>query len=574
MKSKAILLSGLALTLTACSGGDSAPQSAKGGVVNGPVRFVDRAMALGVEALHVVGRTPEKTMPEILGPGLALADFDRDGAPDLYVVGGGAVDEVERRSEARDRLFLNDGSGRFREASEEWGVSGRGYGMGVAVGDYDGDGWPDVLTTSFGGGLRLYRNDGAGFEDVTAAAGLDADRRWSVSAGFFDLENDGDLDLYVVHYVEYELATALRCWHNQRHIYCSPELYDAEPDALWRNDGDGTFTEISEESGVAEHLGKGLALSLGDIDWDGDVDVYVANDVTRNLLFYNEGAGRLEERGRTSGVAYDESGRAAAGMGCDFSDVDDNGLLDISCTNFQGETTNLYLQKPAGIFRDRSYALGVGSSAQSRLSWGVDFFDVDNDGDEDLFIANGHMDDGIGTVSETVTFAQRNSLFIRDDQGRFRDVSESAGPGLALVEVTRGAATGDLDGDGLLDLVVSNNGGRTRLLMNESEVGDARSASLWLEGTLSNRAAIGARVEAKVGEATLLREVRGASSYASFNDPRIHLGLGAAGTAEVRILWPSGTEQRIDALGPGHYHVVEGEAPAPFTPGEAVIPPR
>lgn len=513
-------------------------------------------------------------MPEVLGAGLGIADFDRNGAPDIFFVGGGDVRSEERSDSARDRLFLNDGAGQFRDASVEWGTAGVGYGMGVAVGDYDSDGWPDVLTTSFAGGLRLLRNTGTGFVDVTEEAGLGGDRRWSVSAGFFDIEGDGDLDLYVVHYVDYELQTALRCWHNQRHIYCSPELYEAEGDALWRNGGDGTFEEISELAGVAAHPGKGLALALGDVDWDGDVDVFVANDVTRNLLFYNDGAGVFDERGRTAGVAYDESGRAAAGMGGDFSDVDENGLLDISCTNFQGETTNLYLQKPAGVFRDRSYALGVGSAAQNRLSWGVDFFDLDNDGDEDLFIANGHMDDGIGSVSQSVKFAQANSLFQLDEQRRFEDISDSAGPGLALVEVTRGAATGDLDGDGRLDLVLTNNGGRARLLMNRSNLATSKSAILWLEGSASNRSAIGARVEAQVGDRKLLREVRGSSSYASFNDPRIHLGLGDSTKADVRILWPSGAEQRVDALGPGHYHVIEGEAPVPITPGAAVIPPR
>jgi hypothetical protein len=538
------------------------------------VVFEDATARVGLDAQHSATRTAEKSMPEVIGAGVAVADFNRDGAPDVFVVGGGRVAPGPRPSGAADRLFLNDGSGTLRDASEAWGVGGVGHGMGVAVGDHDGDGWPDLLTTSFGGGLRLYRNTGEAFEDVTEAVGLAGDRRWSTSAGFFDADGDGDLDLYVVHYVDYEVATALRCWHNERHIYCSPALYEAEPDTLWRNEGDGTFVDVSEEAGIAAHPAKGLALVLGDVDWDGDVDAFVANDITRNLLLVNDGAGVFEERGRTAGVAYDESGRASAGMGADLADVDGDGRMDLSCTNFQDETTNVYLQQASGVFRDRSYALGVGASAQEHLSWGVDFLDVDNDGDEDLFVANGHIDDGIGTVSERVSFAQQNSLFLLED-GRFEDVSDRAGAGLRLVEVTRGSATADLDGDGRLDLVLSNNGGRARVLRNATAGAEGRAVLLWLEGAAPNTTAIGARVEAEVAGRVLRREVRGASSYASFNDPRIHIGLGdAEATGPVRVLWPDGREQELAPLAPGHYRVVEGEDPVAITPGAAVIPPR
>jgi len=339
-----------------------------------------------------------------------------------------------------------------------------------------------------------------------------------------------------------------------------------------RNDGDGSFTDISTESGIGAPRCKGLALALGDIDWDGDVDAFVANDITRNLLFLNDGSGRFEERGVSSGVAYDETGRASAGMGADFSDVDGNGLQDISCTNFQDETSNIYMQKPPGVFRDRAYAIGVGSSGQQRLSFGVDFLDLDNDGDEDLFIANGHIDDGIETVSESVTFAQQNTLYELTANGRFEDVSNRCGPALEPAEVTRGAAGGDLDGDGRLDLVLTTNSGPARILMNHTA--GAGSVVLWLEGAASNRSAIGARVLARAGQRELRREVRGSSSYLSQCDQRVHFGLGdSSSLSAIRVLWPAGTVQEIDSLQAGFYHVVEGEEPQPFTPGAVVIAP-
>lgn len=567
----------LALFALACASCGAEPSGQGPGapeLEDGPVRFEDATAELGLDVLHVATRTGERYMPEVIGAGVALADFNRDGAPDLFVVGGGQFAAGPRPESARDRLYLNDGKGHLEDVSEAWGVGGVGHGMGAAVGDHDGDGWPDLVTTSFGGGLRLLRNTGTGFEDVTEAAGLAADRRWSTSAGFLDADGDGDLDLFVVHYVLYDEDTALRCWLNERHIYCPPALYEAEADALWINQGDGTFVDGSEAAGLKAHPTKGLALVLGDIDWDGDIDAFVANDSTRNLLFVNDGSGTFDERGRIAGVAYDESGRAFAGMGADLTDVDGNGLLDISCTNYQDETTNIYLQRQGGVFRDRSYALGVGASAQEKLSFGVDFVDVDNDGDEDLFVANGHIDDGIASVSERVSFAQQNSLFLLDGQ-RFEDISDRAGDALRLVEVTRGLASADLDGDGRLDLVLSNNGGRARILRNVTEGAEGRAVLLWLEGAAPNTTAIGARVEATVGERTLLREVRGASSYASFNDPRIHLGLGdAAATGPVRVLWPDGGEQVLGPLSPGTYRLVQGGEPEPITPGAGVVAPR
>ncbi|MFT7484431.1 MAG: hypothetical protein ACI9F9_000271 [Candidatus Paceibacteria bacterium] len=538
------------------------------------IQFRDEAAKRGVHFMHHPNRSSARLMPEVLGAGVAVADFDRNGAPDLYFVGGGDLSQDVRPAKSYDRLYLNDGTGNFRDASEDWGISGTGFGMGVACGDYDNDGWVDLLLTTFADGERLLRNTGGAFEDVTVAAQLESKDRWGTSAGFFDCDGDGDLDVYVACYVDYDLRAALPCWHNERQVYCSPALFDAAPDKLLINNGDGTFSDKSAAVDVQGFRGKGLALVLGDVDWDGDVDAYVANDITRNLLLMNDGAGGFEDRGRIAGVAYDETGRAAAGMGADLSDVDGNGLLDISCTNFQEETSNIYLQKPEGVFRDRSYALGVGSSGHQRLSFGVDFCDLDNDGDEDLFIANGHIDDGIGSVSAKVTFAQQNSVYRLGDDGRFSDLSDASGKSMQAAEVSRGAVSADLDGDGVLDLVVTNNAGPARLLMNASPLDGQGSVVLWLEGVKSNRSAIGTRVEVQLPDGVMRREVRGASSYLSQCDSRIHVGIGAAAASgAITLLWPSGERQEIGELAAGFYRVVEGAGPAPFVPGAALIPP-
>jgi len=573
----ALLACATTIGMSACGGGESVPASTQEASdeskPSGPWSFVEEAVKRGVDWTHRPSRTTKKLMPEILGSGVAVTDFNRDGAPDIFLVGGGTLGTSERGASAKDRIFLNDGSGAFTDATDAWGLESSGYGMGVAVGDYDGDGWVDVFLTGHDGSERLLRNTGSSFEDRTAASGITSAKTWSTSAGFFDADGDGDLDIYVARYVEYPVKSALKCFHNERHIYCSPALFEAMPDKLLRNNGDGTFTDVSVESGVAAHPGKGLAITIGDVDWDGDQDVFVANDITRNLLFLSDGGGSFEEVGRTAGIAYDETGRAAAGMGADLSDPDRNGMQDIVCTNFQGETSNIYLQKPAKVFRDRSYSLGVGNSGQQRLSFGVDFFDLDNDGDEDLFVANGHIDDGIGAASDTITFAQQNSLFVLEDDGRFRDISDLAGESLGMVEVSRGTATADLDGDRRLDLVVTNNAGPVRILLNRTET-SSDAVVLWLEGKAPNRSAIGARVDGRTEEGTIRREILGASSYLSQNDFRVHLGLGGAASFEqIAILWPDGTEQVVKELAAGFYHIVQGSAPAAFTPGAAVLGP-
>jgi enediyne biosynthesis protein E4 len=564
VKRRAGAAASLAL-LTLAAAPPAAPPSAS-------LRFEDGTRASGIDFHHAPNRSPLRLMPEVLGSGVVLADFNRDGAVDVLLVNSGQLGAVARPAGAENRLYINDGKGHFRDATVEWGLPSPGYGMGAAAGDFDNDGWTDLFLTTFDGPDTLLRNDHGRFVDVTRQAGIVQDGRWSTSAGFFDLDGDGDLDLWVVRYVRYSPRDALPCYHNGARVYCTPLVFEGLPSRLLRNNGNGTFTDVS--STLRAPLGKGLALLIGDIDQDGDADVFVANDSTANHLWLNEGAGRLREAAMMAGVALSEMGSEQAGMGADMSDVDGDGRLDLAVTNFQGETTSIYLQGERGVFQEVSDAVGVGEAARARLKFGIDFFDADNDGDEDLLVANGHIEDNVGAFTRNVSFEQPNTLYEHLEGSLFRDVSALAGPALQDRQVSRGLATGDLNGDGLLDFVVTNNGGTAQVGINACPR-PGRFVSLWLEGRKANRSAIGARVVARVGARTLVRQVHGASSYMSMCDPRIHLGLGsAAAVDELTIHWPGSSPQVLRGLPAGrHYHVVEGQPPVAYEPGAAVIPP-
>jgi len=537
------------------------------------LHFSDGTDASGLAFRHVPDRSSERYMPETMSAGVVLVDVNRDGAPDVFCVNSGSL-VGDRPPDAVHRLFLNDGKGRFTDATDAWQVPTTGYGMGATAGDYDGDGWTDLLVTTYDVGERLLRNTGDRFVDVTEGSGIDTDRRWGTSVGFLDMENDGDLDIYVTRYIDYTRENALRCYANAIHVYCTPVLYDAVPDRLLRNDGDGTFTDVSREAGLPVHASKGLGLGIGDVDQDGDVDLYLANDTTANFLLVNDGRGNFTDVARAAGVAYSETGVEEAGMGADFSDYNHDDYLDIVCTNFQAETTCLYVQSSGFFFREVADVAGVGQTARARLSFGIDFLDADNDGDEDLLMANGHIEDNIGSYREDVSFEQINTLYENTGDGRLIDVTEDAGPALQDRQVSRGLATGDLDGDGDLDYVVANNGGTYQVGINETP-DTGGFVSLWLEGASANRSAVGARLVAMVGERKLLRQVAGASSYLSRCDPRVHIGLGDADAVdEVTIHWPGGDVQTLrDLAGGRFYRVVQGQEPEVYVPGERTISP-
>jgi len=571
----------LACTLAACgtpspTTAPPAPAGAAAAVPATALRFADGTAASGVGYSHQPSRSANRYIAEIMGGGVVVVDVDRDGDPDLLFAGGGNL-SGSAPPDVGPRLFINDGAGRFADASATWGLeaAAAGYPMGVAAGDIDGDGWIDLYLTGWGGGNLLLRNTGTAFEDITAVSGTGSEATdWSTSAGFFDLENDGDLDLYVARYVDFETANAIECRHADVPIYCTPQLYDAQADRLLRNDGDGTFTDVSDASGIAALSAKGLALVLGDVDDDGDVDAFVANDLSPNLLWLNDGTGGFADRAQRAGVAVNPFGKAMAGMGADMGDIDGDGRMDIVDANFQRETTNIFLQGDGLLFRENSEAMGIGAASRARLKWGVELFDADNDGDEDLLVAAGHIYDNVEVVEGPGTTMDQPNLLFESRDDAFVDVSAAAGDALADSQVSRGLVTSDLDGDGDLDFVVSQNGGTAQVAMNQtSPMGGW--LGFWLEGRTANRSAIGARVTVRIGDRTLVREVRGASSYLSMPDLRVHVGLGAASAADaVTIRWPGGEVEELGRVDAGRwYRVVQGEGPQPFEPGQAVIAP-
>ena len=508
------------------------------------VQFVDVAAEAGITFRHENGASKEKLMMETFGSGVAWLDYDNDGWLDLFFANG--ADVAGGRKSPGNLLYRNLGKGKFTDVTAQAGVAGAGqFATGVAVGDYDNDGRLDIYVTGFGAN-QLFRNNGASFTDVTAKAGVPGGG-WSSSAGFLDYDRDGDLDLYVVRYLDYEVRTNIYCGFRKEgwRMYCDPRNYDGYPDILYRNNGNGTFTDVSRAAGIANPAGKGLGVAIGDVDLDGWSDIYIANDGVRNFIYRNKGDGTFVDVAYGAGVGFDGNGKPQAGMGTEIADYDGDGRPDIFVTNFSEELNTLYRNLGELFFEDASEKAGLGSSWLT-LGFGTKLEDFDNDGDIDIYVTNGHVTDNVKLYHPRLSYEQKDLFYENVGGGKFRDVSAAAGPALTVEHVGRGLAAGDYDNDGDLDIVISDCGRPARLLRN-----DGGNRSHWiairLRGRRSNRSGVGAKIRLTASGKRQLREMTAAGSYLSAGEPRVHFGLGAARiAAAIEIEWPSGSRQRFE----------------------------
>ena len=524
------------------------------------VIFRDVAQERGVEFRHFTGFTGKRYIVEIMGSGAGFLDHDQDGDFDLYLLNGAPLPGTPKPAVSpRNRFFRNDGLGSFTDATEAAALGDEGYGMGMAVGDIENDGDPDLFLGNYGADILL-RNRGDGvFEDVTTAAGIDLPE-WSTSATFFDFDLDGDLDLYVAGYVDFAPGTFSPCRRGGVEVYCGPQAYGGICDRLLRNDGTGQFADVSRELRITDCSGKGLGVVAGDFEGDGDPDLYVANDGTANFLYINhlgEGGVRFSEEAIYYGVAFGYDAVAEAGMGTDMGDYDGDLDLDITVTNLEAQTNSLYRNDGGAAAMEVSYGSGLGAATLAYVGFGTCFLDFDLDSDLDLVVANGHVIDNIALVKEGSSFEQDDLLF-ENTGGSFREILASRGANELPRRAGRGLAAADIDGDGDDDLVVNNNGSQALLL--ENAVGQERpSLGLRLEGSPpgSNRDAYGARVLIEAGGSMLLREVHAGSSYLASQDPRLRIGLPADGAVDrVTIRWPGGKAEEVQGLTAGAYHLI------------------
>ena len=522
---------------------------------NGPI-FEDVTAKAGIHFVHTSGATPDKHMVETFGSGVAWIDFDNDGLPDLYFVNGAPG--------TANALYRNNGNGTFTDVttrSRTAATSSPGYKTGVAIADYDNDGWLDIYVTTFGPNILLHNNHDGTFTDVSAAAGVAGGaNEWSTSAGFFDYDKDGRLDLYVANYLDIRKGENPWCGDRKPgyRTYCNPTIFDGVPDRLFHNNGDGTFTDVSRPAGIANPAGKGLGVVFCDVDRDGWPDIYVANDLVRNFLYRNKGNGTFEDIAYAAGVGFDGNGKPQAGMGVDCGDVDGDGYPELFVTNYSEELNTLY-RNERGMFTDVTRKAGLGSG-YIPLGFGTKMYDFDNDGDLDIHVTNGHVVDNIRLYQPNLSYEQKDLLY-ENIGGTFKDISADAGPALQALRVGRGLAVADFDNDGYVDVAITSVGRPAVLLKN---LGTRRGN--WLEiraqGTRSNSFGVGTSVRVEAGGKTQVREITSVASYLSANDARLHVGIGTAPSARLELLWPSGVRQTLTDVHANQIVVVKEPAAA------------
>ena len=525
------------------------------------IQFVDVTTEAGINFRHINGAEGAYHLPETLGAGGAFFDADNDGNLDIYLVNSGYWKESSSADETPSALYRNNGDGTFTDIAMTAGVGNRGnYGQGAACADYDNDGDVDLYVTNFGVNV-LYRNNGDGtFTDVTASTRV-GDPGWSSSACFLDYNRDGHLDLFVVNYLVYSLDVPYRpCGEDGIQTYCHPSLFEGAPDTLYRNNGDGTFTDVSHEAGVGGigglFHGKGLGVVSADFNNDGTPDLYVASDDTRNDFFYNNGDGTFSEISLLAGCAYSFNGVAQAGMGVATDDYNGDGWLDIFVTNLSYETNALYRNNGDGTFTDVIYEAHLGKESYLFVGFGTGFFDVDNDGWRDIFIANGHIIDNIEDTHGVLTYRQPDQIFRNQGNGTFQEVSASAGDYFQSTAVSRGALFGDYDNDGDVDMLVTQSNGPATLLRNETGT-QHNWVRIKTVGVISSRDGTGTRVTLTAGGHTQIQEINRGASYLSSHDGRLHFGLGVHTTVDrLEVRWQSGVVQVFENLLTNREHVI------------------
>ena len=518
----------------------------------------------GITWVHDNAMSPERYLPETMGPGVAFLDYDNDGWMDIFMVNsGGPTDFHTPKAPLKNALYKNNRDGTFTDVTEKAGVAGgKEFGMGCAVGDYDNDGYADLLVTAYGN-CTLYKNNGNGtFTDVTDASKL-APPHWTTSAVWFDYDNDGKLDLFLCSFVEFSLKSNIFCGDNKlgRRFYCIPRVFKPTPSALFHNNGDGTFTEVSRGTDIQKALGKALGVVATDINNDGLMDLFVANDTVQNFLFANRGKGKWEEIGLSAEVGFSANGTPRSGMGVDATDLDMDGKQDLFVANVDQEMFSLYKNRGSESFADVAHANGIAQATRLLSGWGLKFFDYDNDGNLDLMLANGHPDDMIEQYSTQVKYAEPLLLF-HNEGGKLKDVSKGAGAAFGRTYPARGLAVGDFSNDGRLDVVIANNGAAPEILKNVAGEGN-HWVGLTLQGAACNRDAIGAKITWSFGGQTRTRLKTSGGSYLSSHDPREVLGVGTAAKIDwVEIAWPqpSGRVERLTNVPLDRYvRVVEGK---------------
>ncbi|MBE3068786.1 MAG: CRTAC1 family protein [Planctomycetes bacterium] len=505
-----------------------------------PIQMKDVTRETGITFVHTDGSTGKRYMFEPMSAGVALLDYDNDGDLDIYFVNGAALKGATIDPPPKNALYRNDGNFKFTDVTDQAGVGDTGFGVGVTVGDYNNDGYLDIYVNNYGPNV-LYRNNGNGtFTDVTKEAGVANGHLVGAGANFLDIDGDGDLDLFVSNYIQWSYETNVIRTTDGFPVYSGPRDYPKAPNTLYRNNGDGTFTDISKESGIGACLGAGMGTVAVDYDNDGDTDLVVANDDWENFLFRNDGRGKFEEVALVSGIAYDLDGNAQSSMGTACADYNNDGWFDIHMTSYQRELATLYKNLGGGLFEDVTRVTGAGEGTIPYVTWGNGFADFDNDGFRDIFIGCGHIEDNIEKFDDTTAYNVRNIIMRNTRDGKFVNVSDVCGDGLAPKFATRGVALGDLDNDGDVDVVCLNSRCPPTIIRNDQKTGHH-----WLEvrlrGTKSNRAAVGARVTVVTGDMKQYEEVHSGQGYQSHFGMWLHFGLGTHDRIDrVEVRWIGG----------------------------------